>query len=633
MTARGCRGLKFSATTSTESRRAMNPPPLNSDASILAPPHRTMPTRWHLAAAAVLLAVAALMLHRLGAGEVCGANEAIEGVFVQQMVEHGVLLFPLENGSAPMYKPPLFHWTAAALDRIGRVNRVTGFNLRLPSALYAIAAVALTIAFAWVPLGESGAILAGLILAGSYQFVSEGRVGRVDMTLCFFETLAMMSCLWMLPAMRPATPATEGAPASARDAALRYLFALALGLGVLAKGPVAIILPLGATVVFLIRERRLGELRDLFTPGSLFVAIVVSFGWYVACAMGRRYGFLGRQLESENFGRFFGTLGFMAPWYYLKPVLLNSVPLSLLVPLAAVAALRQPAAAARTASSVEVRQQRARFDARMLATFWLLSVIFFTVAAYKRRAYLLPLWPSSAFLLAWGADELARRSRWGHIARGALAALCAGLMVFNFVYLPRHEVAGCAGGSFQAAAAQINRTVGGDEPLYLYGFGDDPAPLLFYLDRDAPEVEGKLGDAPPGYVIVPQIVWDEHESEALDLKPVLKVEAGGDELLLLRRGGAIGMANPIRRAWLDIEYLAHLGQQPARAAARAAVSLLSGVVEQHLPLAQAGSDDLAHLRGGLGVALEQCGEPSAAHLEHLDVSARPDGGVARLACH
>lgn len=526
----------------------MNPPPLTGGATVPTPPsHRTMPTRWHLAAAAVVLVTAALMLHRLGAAEVCGANEAIEGVFVQQMVEHGVLLFPLENGRAPMYKPPLFHWTAAALDRIGRVNKVTAFNLRLPSALYAIAAVALTIAFAWAPLGEGGAVLAGLILAGSYQYVNEGRDGRVDMTLCFFETLAMMSCLWILPWMLPATPAARterSAAQSAGDVALRYLFALALGLGVLAKGPVAIILPLGAIVVFLLRERRLRELRDLFTPGSLFVAIVVSLGWYVACAMGRRYGFLGRQLESENFGRFFGTLGFMAPWYYLKPLFLNSVPLSLLVPLAAASALRRPTDAARAASSVATHQQRARFDARMLATFWLLSVIFFTVAAYKRRAYLLPLWPSSAFLLAWGADELARRSRWGRLARGVLVALCAGLIAFNFVYLPRHEVAGCEGGSFQAAAAKINRTVGSDEPLYLYGFSDDPAPLLFYLDRDAPEVEGKLGDAPPGYVILPQSVWDEHESEALDLKPVLNVGAGGDKLLLLRRGGAIGMATP-----------------------------------------------------------------------------------------
>jgi len=513
-----------------------------------APPRRAALTRWHLLAAAVVLAMAAMVLHRLDAAEVCGANEAIEGVFVQQMVEHGVMLFPLENGSAPMYKPPLFHWTGAALDRIGRVNKVTAFNLRLPSALYAIAGVALTIAFAWAPLGEGGAILAGMILAASYQYVSEGRVGRVDMTLTFFETLAIMSCLWILPVFAAPSASIENQKAapSAGDTALRYLFALALGLGVLAKGPIAIILPLGAIVVFLLRERRLGELRDLFTPGSLFVAIVVSLGWYVACATGRRYGFLGRQLESENFGRFFGALGFMAPWYYLKPILLNSVPLSLLVPLAAAAALRRSTAgAARTASSVEMRQQRAHFDARLMATFWLLTVVFFTVAAYKRRAYLLPLWPSSAFLLAWGADEIAQRKRWGRAARTAMVPLCAALMAFNFFYLPRHEAAGCAGGSFQAAAAQINRTVGSDEPLYLYGFGDDPAPLLFYLDRDAPQVDGKLGDAPPGYVIVPESVWNEHEGEALDLKPVLNVEAGGDKLLLLRRGGAIGMAAPL----------------------------------------------------------------------------------------
>jgi 4-amino-4-deoxy-L-arabinose transferase-like glycosyltransferase len=514
---------------------------VTSGATASATPRRMPLTRWHIFAAAVVLATAGLTLHRLGATEVCGANEAIEGVFVQQMVEQGALLFPLENGSAPMYKPPLFHWTATALARIGGMRKVTAFNLRLPSALYAIAGVALTIAFAWAPLGESGAILAGMILAASYQYVSEGRVGRVDMTLTFFETLAMMSCLWMLPALPAAT--TEKSDVGARDAALRYLFALALGLGVLAKGPVAIILPLGAIVVFLLRERRLGELRDLFTPGSLFVAIVVSLGWYVACAMGRRYGFLGRQLESENFGRFFGALGFMAPWYYLKPILLNSVPLSLMVPFAAAAALRRPADATLAASSVEEPRQRARFDARMLATFWLLTVIFFTVAAYKRRAYLLPLWPSSAFLLAWGMNELAQRSRWGRVARSAMIALCAGLIAFNFIYLPRREAAGCAGGSFRSAAAQINRTVGTDEPLYLYGFGDDPAPLLFYLDRDAPQVEGKLGDAPPGYVVVPESVWNEHASEALDLKPVLNVEAGGDKLLLLRRGGAIGMAD------------------------------------------------------------------------------------------
>ncbi len=499
-------------------------------------PH-LQPLRWRLAAAAVVLVAAAVAIHRLGAAEVCDANEAIEGIFVQQMVERGILLFPTENGDSPMYKPPLFHWTAFALDRLGKLGRVTAFNLRLPSALYATAGVALTIGFAWTSLGAADAVLAGLVLAGSYQYMSQARIGRVDMTLCFFETLALMSCLWML------SPSTRREPAAQTpgDLAPRYVFAIALSFGVLAKGPVAVVLPLGAIVVFLARERRLGELWDLFTPGSLFVAIILSLGWYVACAVGRRYGFLGRQLASENLGRFIGALGFMPPWYYVKPILVNSVPLSLLVPIAVAAALRRPGENAAPAEAPVSGNDgdRARFDARMLATFWIVTVVFFSIAAYKRRAYLLPLWPASAFLLAWGAGMAARRGLWGRIARDALTAGCIALVIFNFIYLPRREIAECTGGSYRAAAASVNRVVGRDEPLYLYGFGDDPASLLFYLDRIAPRIDGKLGDAPPGYVIVPHRAWQADESEALDLKPVLTVQAGDESLLLLRRGGAV----------------------------------------------------------------------------------------------
>jgi 4-amino-4-deoxy-L-arabinose transferase-like glycosyltransferase len=497
---------------------------------------RTRRLRFGLGAVAVVLVAGAIAIHRLGAPEVCGANEAIEGIFVQQMVEHGVLLFPIENGNSPMYKPPLFHWTAAALDRLGGVRKVTAFNLRLPSVLYATAGVALTVGFAWRSLGPAGAVLSGLILAASYQYMTEARIGRVDMSLCFFETLAVMSCLWILPA----SPKRGTTAQATRDVALRYIFAFALGLGVLAKGPAAVVLPLSAIVVFLARERRLSELWDLFTPGSLFVAIVVSLSWYVACAFGQRYGFLGRQLASENFGRFIGALGFMPPWYYIKPILLNSAPLSLFVPIAVVAALRRPCeSVSPTGTSVpEADEDRAWFDARMLATFWLVTVVFFSIAAYKRRTYLLPLWPASAFLLAWGVGVLAGRGLWGRIARDALAAVCIALVIFNFFYLPRRESGECNGGSYRAAAASINRVVGHDEPLYLYGFSDDPASLLFYLDRNAPQIDGKLGDAPPGYVIVPRRVWEQDQAEALDLKPVLEARAGDDDLLLLRHGGA-----------------------------------------------------------------------------------------------
>src|ERR1019366_8114844 len=138
------------------------------------------------AIAAVALLTAVLMLHRLGAGDVCTGNEAVEGVLVPQMVEHGHLLFPVEKRITPMYKPPLFHWTAVAIDRLAAVRKVTAANLRLPSALYAVAGAVLTMMFEFEFFGIDAAVLAGLALAASYPYVSQGRYGRVDMTLCFF---------------------------------------------------------------------------------------------------------------------------------------------------------------------------------------------------------------------------------------------------------------------------------------------------------------------------------------------------------------------------------------------------------------------------------------------------------------
>ncbi len=194
---------------------------------------KSQPPRVIAAIVAIVLAAIVLVTNRLGATDVCSANEAVEAVFVQQMVEHGHLLFPLENGVEPMYKPPLFHWTAYALDRFAGRARVTAENLRMTAALYAIAGVVMTIAFAlWLfgADGSSGAILAGLALAGSYQYVSQGRFGRVDMTLCFFEAAALFTfARWIAPE-RDAVIDTQA------HRMLLYVLAIAMGLGVLAKG-------------------------------------------------------------------------------------------------------------------------------------------------------------------------------------------------------------------------------------------------------------------------------------------------------------------------------------------------------------------------------------------------------------
>src|SRR5215831_20210430 len=283
--------------------------------------------------AAIAVVVAILTLHRLGASDICSGDEAVEAVFVQQMVEHHELLFPLENGKQPMYKPPLFHWTAVALDWLDGSDHVTVRGVRSVSACYAIGGAVLTMGAAGVLLGPEGAVLAGLALAGSYQYISQGRIARVDMTLCFFEALALFVFVWWLP---------ERA-AGAQDALERrlrlYVLAVVMGLAVLSKGPVGALVPGAAMVVFMLYERRFRQLLALLEPGPLLIGGMVALSWYAACYMGGRFGFLGRQISNENVGRFFGSLGAMSPLYYLKPVFLNSAPLSLLAPIAVGAAL------------------------------------------------------------------------------------------------------------------------------------------------------------------------------------------------------------------------------------------------------------------------------------------------------
>ncbi len=486
-----------------------------------------------------------LTLYRLGKPDVCSGNEAVEAVFVQQMVQHGKLLFPLENGRVPMYKPPMFHWTATAIDHLLGLKKVTAFNLRLPSALYAAAGVALTMLFAYGILGLDGALIAGVTLAGSYLYITQGRFGRVDMTLAFFETLALFSFFWW---MGPKPSEAVGRELRwDRGRAFQYLCAVALGCGVLAKGPVGAILPVGAMGIFLLTEGRLGEALGRLDPPAVVLAVLLSGSWYFACWVGGRYGFLNRQLGAENFGRFFGTMGTMAPWYYVKPLLLNSAPFSLFVPVAVLALLYGWPAIPAPASAD--RSDSAREAARLCAIFWLVTVVFFEIAAYKRRSYLLPLWPASAVMLAWLARGVAMRYGRKLVVKGYLA-VAAVAIVFNFFYIPYREAHECGGDSFRLVARDITRAVGPREPLYTYGFREEIAPLLFYLDRNAPELSGPLADAPPGYVIVPESVWRENRARALDLAPVLTSSHGNRHIVLLHRGKIYArLGAPARGEW------------------------------------------------------------------------------------
>ncbi|HEY2105496.1 MAG TPA: phospholipid carrier-dependent glycosyltransferase, partial [Candidatus Binataceae bacterium] len=370
------------------------------------------PRRHWLAFVLIVAGAAGLTLYRLGSCGICKGNEAVEAIFIQQMVEHGKLLFPSVNGGSPMYKPPLFHWTAAALDRLLGVSKVTPFNFRLPAALYTTTGVALTMVFAYGILSIDGAIIAGLALLAAHQYIRLGRMGRVDMTLAWFETLALFAFWWWFDRLRDA----EG---KRSPNSILYLAAAAIGLAVLSKGPVGALIPGVSIGIFLMAEGRWRQVLRRIPAGAVALAIIVGASWYIAGYVGARHALLSRQLGSENFGRFFGALGSSPPWFYLGPLLFSSLPISLMVPIA-VCAVFLPSRGSETPPHDAARGRQA---VKLLAIFWLVTLVFFSAAAYKSRWYLLPLWPGAAVILAWWIKGLGERYGRGLI-EGGFAGVC-----------------------------------------------------------------------------------------------------------------------------------------------------------------------------------------------------------------
>jgi 4-amino-4-deoxy-L-arabinose transferase-like glycosyltransferase len=432
-------------------------------------------------------------------------------------------------------------------------------NLRLPSAVYAIAGAILTMVFAANLFGYRAAILSGLILCGSYQYISQARIGLVDMTLTFFETLALYAFFgWFM--------LSEEAPALSRPrTVLHYLLAIAMGLGVLAKGPVGAILPGMAMVLFLVTQKSWTAIKHLCKPGPLIAGGVIASSWYFACFVGDRWNFLKLQLGTENFGRFFGSLGTMPFWYYVQPLLLNSLPLSLIVPFAVITALlsrAMPMASIQSGGSQALLANRATLAARFLAIFWICTVVFFEFASFKRRAYLLPLWPASAVLLAWWVlDRI--MPHYGEALRMTIyrtaAGLCLLLAAANFLFIPPYELhqcgapftiseffrwrsAGFAGGSsvdsgqvesYRAAAEQINRLTYSEGPLYVFGIRDALEPFVFYLDRCVRPLSSAAAAPSVGYTIATESSWRAASQQAKGLTSFARIPYDKDALLLL----------------------------------------------------------------------------------------------------
>lgn len=334
-------------------------------------------------ATAILLGLGALLyLVNLGGYPLYTKGEPREAVTIYDIVHGGGIILPMRAGIEIPSKPLLMHWIAALFSIIA--GGVTEFTVRLPSAMFAIAAMVVCYFYVRRLFSESVGLIAAIILGTSFQVLQAGSGARVDMTLTFFLEVAFFEFILI----------GEGLVRR------RMLLYLAIALAILTKGPIGLVLPAIAGGVWIVVERRWSMLREMKMIRGALLVVIVGGGWYFAAAYVGGAAFVRKQIIGENLVRFFGSAhfheGHVHPFYYLELALIAGfMPWSLMLPIPALQALRRPL--------------KLNPRLRYLLIWFLAVLIFYSFAHSKRGAYLLALYPALATILAlYLLDLLAR---------------------------------------------------------------------------------------------------------------------------------------------------------------------------------------------------------------------------------
>lgn len=176
----------------------------------------------------------------------------------REMMQSGSYLQVYEQGHDYLDKPPLVFWLCSVSMKFFGVNN---FAYKLPSILFAILAVFSTYRFALLYYNRTIAQLSALVLATSQSFFLITNDCRTDTILigCVAFTF------WHLAA------------AFLENKWQHFLFGfIGIGVGMLAKGPVALLLPAMAfTIHFLFKKEYKNFLRLEYLWGLVVVGVIL----------------------------------------------------------------------------------------------------------------------------------------------------------------------------------------------------------------------------------------------------------------------------------------------------------------------------------------------------------------------
>jgi 4-amino-4-deoxy-L-arabinose transferase-like glycosyltransferase len=284
----------------------------------------------------------------------------------REMVETGEWIVPHLNGKTYAHKPPLVFWMAAGLREIG----VGPNGGRLVSMLAGIATMLLVASLGMRWFSALTGLLAGLILATSFEYAWMARNGGLDVPLTFLTTLGV----W----------------AYVRGGRLLFLLYVAASLSVLVKGPVGILFVLLGVVALRVAKVPVDTKGWRHVLWGVPLMLLVIAAWVAPACIRGGEAYTQELLFKQNVGRAVQSWSHKRPFFYyvahmpemFAPWIVIAIP----------AAMRG--------------WQRRRKDRAILAMLlWFAAgLLIFSAISGKRVRYLLPIYPAFALITARGIE-------------------------------------------------------------------------------------------------------------------------------------------------------------------------------------------------------------------------------------
>ncbi len=334
----------------------------------------------------------------LGGHDLTAPDEPRFALVAKEMLTDSHWVLPHRNGIPYPDKPPLFFWAIAAFSALAG-GTVNAWTARLPSAF----AASLILLLMWWFSREKESrpflpVLTILVLMSCAKFFFQARIAQIDMVLCLWTTLALIT----------GYHAMTGKPYSS------FWLGMFLGLGILTKGPVGYLVPIGVMALFAAINGR--ETWRRYPVKALLWGLLPVLFWLILLLIDvfvhHQWDYLVNLLFKQTLVRYFDPWHHHQPFYYFFVSILHDfLPWTLFLLLAVPV----------TKKKWRSLDDKQKYCWAVLA----FTLFFFSLSKGKRNIYILPLFPFAAYLAAVQIETLLTKTQktWREIMPGVFMGL------------------------------------------------------------------------------------------------------------------------------------------------------------------------------------------------------------------